>query len=180
MIDYILTAAVGISAGVTALTSAVPAAAAVHAGAVSADSGDPGDGEYARREGHGRGVYSADVSVYRDAADRDRGGWRPDVSGAGAHPMPVATMPPPMPATVQYLGWWLLLKAFASGCAAMTGVEAVSNGVMAFGEPRAKKAQRTLTVIIAILMVLLFGTAYLAKSYQIMAMDPELAATRAC
>jgi hypothetical protein len=67
----------------------------------------------------------------------------------------------------------MLIKAFASGCAAMTGVEAVSNGVMAFGEPRAKNAQRTLTVIIAILTVLLFGIAYLAKIYQIMPMEPE-------
>ncbi len=75
--------------------------------------------------------------------------------------------------TVKYLGIWMLMKAFASGCAAMTGVEAVSNGVMAFGEPRAKKAQRTLTVIIAILMVLLFGISYLAKTYGIMAMEPE-------
>jgi hypothetical protein len=54
----------------------------------------------------------------------------------------------------------------------MTGVEAVSNGVMAFRDPRTKNAQRTLTVIIAILMVLLLGTAWLANKYQIMAMDP--------
>ena len=40
-------------------------------------------------------------------------------------------------------------------------------------EPRAKKAQRTLTVIIAILMVLLFGIAYLAKLYRVMPMDPD-------
>src|ERR1035441_5188468 len=71
-----------------------------------------------------------------------------------------------------YLTLWLLLKAFSNGCAAMTGVEAVSNGVMAFREPRAKQAQRTLTVIIGILIILLFGTAWLAKKYQIMAMDP--------
>ena len=69
----------------------------------------------------------------------------------------------------------MLMKAFASGCAAMTGVEAVSNGVMAFGEPRVKRAQRTLTVIIGILMVLLFGIAYLAKVYQVMPMEPEAA-----
>jgi len=67
---------------------------------------------------------------------------------------------------------WMLMKAFSNGCAAMTGVEAVSNGVMAFREPRAKQAQRTLTVIIGILIILLFGTAWLANKYQIMAMDP--------
>ena len=71
--------------------------------------------------------------------------------------MPVVAPPPALPATVKYLGIWLLLKTFSNGCAAMTGVEAVSNGVMAFDEPRAKKAQRTLTVIIGILVVLLFG-----------------------
>jgi amino acid transporter len=74
--------------------------------------------------------------------------------------------------TFKLIGVWLLLKAFSNGCAAMTGVEAVSNGVMAFGEPRTKNAQRTLTVIIGILIILLFGTAWLANKYQIMAMDP--------
>jgi amino acid transporter len=91
---------------------------------------------------------------------------------AGGHPHPMAVMPQPVPATVTYLGWWLLLKAFSNGCAAMTGVEAVSNGVMAFREPRARNAQLTLTVIIAILIVLLYGTAWLAQKYAIMAMDP--------
>jgi amino acid transporter len=91
----------------------------------------------------------------------------------GGHPVPMAPIPPALPATVGTLGTWMLLKAFASGCAAMTGVEAVSNGVMAFGEPRVKRAQRTLTVIIGILMVLLFGIAYLAKAYRVMPMDPD-------
>jgi hypothetical protein len=67
------------------------------------------------------------------------------------------------------------MKTFASGCAAMTGVEAVSNGVMAFGEPRAKKAQSTLTIIIGILIVLLFGIAYLSRAYGITAMEPDAA-----
>ncbi len=92
---------------------------------------------------------------------------------SGFHPVPVQALPPALPQTVKYLGLWMLMKAFSSGCAAMTGVEAVSNGVMAFGEPRAKKAQATLTIIIAILIVLLFGTAWLAKTYGIMAMDPD-------
>ena len=88
----------------------------------------------------------------------------------GGHPVPAAALPHP---TIKLIGYWLLLKAFSNGCAAMTGVEAVSNGVMAFREPRTKNAQRALTVIISILIVLLFGTAWLAKKYQIMAMDPS-------
>src|ERR1017187_5808837 len=87
----------------------------------------------------------------------------------GGHPVSQVTLASP---TIKLIGIWLLMKAFSNGCAAMTGVEAVSNGVMAFGEPRTKNAQRTLTVIIGILIVLLFGTAWLAKKYQIMAMDP--------
>ena len=54
----------------------------------------------------------------------------------------------------------------------MTGVEAVSNGVMAFREPRVKNAQLALTVIMGTLVIMLFGTAWLAKKYGIMAMDP--------
>ena len=87
------------------------------------------------------------------------------------HGHPIAHQVPLAHPTIKLIGYWLLLKAFSNGCAAMTGVEAVSNGVMAFKEPRAKQAQRTLTVIIGILIVLLFGTAWLAQKYQIMAMD---------
>jgi hypothetical protein len=54
----------------------------------------------------------------------------------------------------------------------MTGVEAVSNGVMAFREPRAKSARTTLTIIIAILMLMLAGIAYVARAYHIGATRP--------
>jgi hypothetical protein len=70
------------------------------------------------------------------------------------------------------LSAWLLLKSFASGCTAMTGVEAVSNGVTAFRDPVVKTAQRTLTAIIAILIVLLAGIAFLCRAYQIGATNP--------
>jgi amino acid transporter len=89
----------------------------------------------------------------------------------GGHP--IANPMPLGPPTLKLIGIWLLMKAFSNGCAAMTGVEAVSNGVMAFRTPRSQNAQRTLTVIIGILILMLFGTAWLAKKYQIMAMDPS-------
>ncbi len=53
--------------------------------------------------------------------------------------------------------YWLLLKVFASGCTALTGVEAVSNGVKAFREPAVDNARRSLTVIIFLLAVMLAG-----------------------
>jgi len=48
-------------------------------------------------------------------------------------------------------GLWILTREFASGCTAMTGVEAVSNGVSAFRDPPVHHARRTLTAIIALL-----------------------------
>jgi hypothetical protein len=85
--------------------------------------------------------------------------------------------PPPVVATAAHLAPWLLifllLKAFSNGCAAMTGVEAVSNGVTAFKEPRSENANRALTVIIGILIILLFGLSYVARAYGVTAMDPD-------
>src|SRR6202167_2568277 len=172
MIDYILTAAVGISAGVTAMTSALPRfqphtlalcllilaiLAVVNLRGVK----DTGTAFIVPTFLFiGTLMTLIVVGVFKTIA-------------AGGHPLPVTALPPPLPQTVQYLGLWMLLKAFSSGCAAMTGVEAVSNGVMAFREPRARNAQYALTVIIGILIVLLYGTAWLTKHYQIMAMDPD-------
>jgi Amino acid permease len=67
--------------------------------------------------------------------------------------------------------WWLLVRAFASGCTAMTGVEAVSNGVSAFREPTVEHAHRTLMAIVLILGLLLAVIAYLAQAYGVGAMD---------
>jgi hypothetical protein len=89
----------------------------------------------------------------------------------GGHPVPVIA-PPKVKSAVEGISLWLLLKAFASGCTALTGVEAVSNGVKAFREPRTKSAQNTLTMIIAILIMLLAGIAYLVRVYHIAATEP--------
>jgi amino acid transporter len=80
-----------------------------------------------------------------------------------------------LPIGTSLLPFWLLLKVFASGCTAMTGVEAVSNGVNAFREPTQKNAKRTLTIIIALLMVFLAGIALLCRFYAIGATDPTSA-----
>ncbi|HMF53768.1 MAG TPA: APC family permease, partial [Edaphobacter sp.] len=172
MIDYILTAAVGISAGVTALTSAVPE---LHHHTLSICL-----------------VILVLLAVVNLRGVKDTGAafiiptflfvgslLTIIVVGAvraflsGGHPVPVVAPPPPAVQTVKYLSLWLLMKTFASGCAAMTGVEAVSNGVMAFEEPRAKRAQRTLTIIVGTLIVLLFGIAWLSKAYGVTAMEPD-------
>ena len=175
MIDYILTAAVGISAGVTAVTSAIPRLAphtlllclfilAMLALVNMRGVKDTG-AAFMLPTGLFIGTLLATICV---------GVFK--VFASNFHPVAVEAFPAPTPAQGHFIGLalvWLIMKAFSSGCAAMTGVEAVSNGVMAFSEPRAKKAQITLTVIIGILIVLLFGTAWLARAYGIMAMMPD-------
>jgi amino acid transporter len=90
---------------------------------------------------------------------------------SGGHPQPLAELPSPsQPQTT--ISVWLFLKAFAAGCTAMTGVEAVSNGVPVFKEPVVKSARLTLTFIVAILIILLIGIAYLVSAYHITATEP--------
>ncbi|MBV9489068.1 MAG: APC family permease [Verrucomicrobia bacterium] len=90
---------------------------------------------------------------------------------SGGHPQPVDPLPQ-RPAAHEQITLWLFLKAFAAGCTAMTGVEAVSNGVQAFKAPAVDSARRTLTLIVAILILLLLGIAYLVSVYGITATDP--------
>jgi hypothetical protein len=97
------------------------------------------------------------------------GAWQ--VLHSAGHPHPVTPLPM-VPAATAAVSFWLLLKVFSSGCTAMTGVEAVSNGVMAFRDDTRKNAKATLTIIIALLAILLAGIALLCRAYRIAATDP--------
>jgi len=169
MVDYMLNVAVGISAGIGALTSAIPelhhytlwlCLAVLLVITVVNLRGTREAGlawsvpTYTFVLGLGFtilwGVYQAFVS--------------------GGHPHPVVP-PPAVPQAAEAVTLWLLLRAFASGCTAMTGVEAVSNGVSAFRDPPVRHAHATLSAIVVILGFLLLGIAHLAKVYGITAMD---------
>jgi amino acid transporter len=168
--DYILTAAVGISAGVGALVSAVPFllphTVLICVGILVVIT-----------ILNLRGVRDAGVAfmlptyLFVGTLLVTIAGGIVRVLLSGGHPVPVTPLPPP-PVMTEAVSLWLLLKVFASGCTALTGVEAVSNGVKAFREPGVKNAQRTLTVIILILAILLAGISYLVKVYGIAATDP--------
>jgi amino acid transporter len=170
MIDYVLTAAVGISAGVGALVSAFPRLLPHTLGLcllillfitiINL-----------------RGLRQAGIVfmvptylfIFSLLAAVGIGVFKSITSGG--HPAAVIPPPAALPAAAG-IGVWLLLQSFASGCTAMTGVEAVSNGVMAFKEPATKTAQRTLTIIIALLILMLGGIAFLVRAYHIAATDP--------
>ncbi len=171
MIDYVLTASVGISAGVGALISAVPS---LQPHTLLLCLGVLVILTLVNMRGvHDTGIvfmiptYLFTLTLLVVIAV---GGWQ--VFASGGHPQAVSPMPAVPSATMAVAGWWLLLKVFSSGCTAMTGVEAVSNGVMAFREPRRRNAKTTLTIIIVLLAILLAGIALLCRAYRIAATDP--------
>lgn len=68
---------------------------------------------------------------------------------------------------------FLLCRAFAAGCTALTGVEAISNGVMVFKSPEWQNARRTLLYMIGILATMFLGITYLAYVYQIVPQEGQ-------
>ena len=82
--------------------------------------------------------------------------------GGGLHFIPLDPEQIHELAGVEAVGWFLVLHAFASGGAAVTGVEAISNGVPAFKEPSWKNASQTLVIMGATLGVMFFGISWLA------------------
>jgi amino acid transporter len=168
--DYILTAAVGISAGVGALVSAVPSllphTVTLCVGILLVITILNLRG--VREAGT---AFAIPTYLFVGTLLITIVGGILRVLLSGGHATPVVAPPPP-PAMTTAVTFWLLLKVFASGCTALTGVEAVSNGVKAFREPTVKNAQRTLSVIIFLLAVLLAGISYLVQVYGIAATDP--------
>jgi amino acid transporter len=171
MIDYLLNVAVGISAGIGALVSAVPSllphtlalclAVLVILTVVNLRGVKEAGTAFVAPTYLFVGTLTLVILV---------GFYKVVVSGG--HPIAVVSPPQALPGALQAVGLWILVRAFASGCTALTGVEAVSNGVQAFRKPVVPAARATLTAIIAILVVLLGGIAVLVRYYGIMATDP--------
>ena len=170
LLDYVLVVAVGISAGVGALVSAVPSlqphtlalclAILITIAMINL-----------------RGVRESGIAfilpTYLFVATLGIVivlGLMKTWVGGGV-PAPVVA-PPALPAATAAASAWLLLRAFASGCTAMTGVEAVSNGVAVFRDPGVRNARTTLAIIVGILIALLAGIGYLARAYEIGATEP--------
>lgn len=82
----------------------------------------------------------------------------------GLPPAPSAELTHPATET---FGLWLILRAFSSGCTALTGVEAISNGVQAFKEPVSRNAAKTLASMVALLLTMFIGISFLANAVHI-------------
>jgi len=82
-------------------------------------------------------------------------------------------VPSPIPAAVDSLSAFLVLRAFASGCAALTGTEAISDGVPAFKPPEWQNARTTLTWMATLLGVLFLGISFFAVQLQIVPQEHE-------
>jgi amino acid transporter len=156
--DYILTVAVSVTAGVLALSSAAPSLSA-HKVAISL-------------------LFVVLLTVVNLRGVRESGilfaiptyafvAAMLAMIGTGIGKCAVGTctqahVPDPLAAGAGAVGVFVVLRAFASGAAALTGVEAISNGVSAFRPPPGKNAARTLLIMGAIAITLFIGVSYLA------------------
>jgi amino acid transporter len=152
MTDYILTVAVSIASGVAAITSAVPS--------LSAETVPIGVGVIAvLLAGNLRGVRqagaisAAPTYLFIAAIVALVGVGLVDAAGRGFHPTPT-----PRLTVTEGVGVLLVLRAFASGSTAMTGIEAISNAVPAFTPVEWRNARTSLTWMIGLLIALFAGT----------------------
>jgi amino acid transporter len=168
LIDYVLTVAVSVAAGVAAVTSALPALfgyrvwiciAAVATVAVANLRGIRESGK----------IFAAPTYLFVTSL------LSLVVYGAAATLLDLVPEAPYQPHApgLEGIGLFLLLRAFASGCAALTGVEAVSDGVPAFKPPEAHNARIVLTWLGGILIVLFLGITFLAYDLGIVPREHE-------
>ena len=168
LVDYVLTVAVSIAAGVAAVTSAIPAAHDHRVGLCLFFIVLLAIGNLRGVRESGR-IFAAPTYFFLAAMFTMlvAGAYR--VLTGIAVPMAAAEAAPPVAA----LSTFLVLRAFANGCTAMTGVEAISNGVPAFKAPEDRNAAATLVLMAGLCVTLFLGTTLLAHAYRVMPVADE-------
>jgi len=168
LVDYVLTVSVSVAAGVAAITSAVPSLIgyrvplAIFFIAFVTLANLRGVRESSNIFALPTYIFVVSILLMTSV------GWFKHLFYG---PGPVLTVEAPAPA--QGLTTFLVLRAFASGCAALTGVEAISNGVPAFRPPESRNANITLTWMAAISVTMFIGITSLAHLYGIIPHEGE-------
>jgi amino acid transporter len=167
LVDYVLTVAVSVAAGVAAITSAVPewSRHKVVIGIVCVAAIALANIRGVRESGR---IFA--VPTYAFIASFLL------LIGVGAWRLLTGSLPPAAPpavAATEPLVWFLVLRAFASGCTAMTGTEAISNGIPAFRPPESRNAAITLGWMAAILGTLFIGITALATTLGVLPTPTE-------
>jgi amino acid transporter len=158
LVDYVLTVAVSVTAGVLALTSVAPSLAAHKVGLSLAFVA-------LLTVVNLRGVRESGILFALPTYSFVAAMYVLVATGVGKcvfATCPQAHVPDPVTAGVGTAGIFVLVRAFASGAVALTGVEAISNGVSAFRRPRGRNAAQTLAVLGVISITLFLGVSYLA------------------
>lgn len=159
IIDYVLNAAVGVSAGIEAITAAFPALypdrvwLCLAALALITGANLWGVGESARLFIVPTLAFIAGIAVV--------------IGGGLLRARSAVPLSHRLPAATDTVGMLLLLKAFANGCSALTGVEAIANTVPAFREPRVRRAQHTELWLGVVLGAMLVGLAVLIRKFAV-------------
>lgn len=168
LVDYVLTVAVSITAGVAAVISAFPALAPyrIEIGLAVIAFVALINLRGVRESGLFFAIptYGFILSLFAMLAF---GAFRSATTGFPA-PLPPGSLP-----MEQALTWFLILRAFASGCAALTGIEAVANGVQAFAAPSAKRASQVLGALAVMLTIMFVGITWLAHGFNIVPAEHE-------
>jgi amino acid transporter len=164
MIDYVLTVAVSVAAGVAALTSAIPSL-------------------FMHREALGLvAIFFIVVMNLRGVRESGKFFAIPTYFAIGALGLMVIigtvksflttaappTASPGLPLEIEGLSLFLVLRAFAAGCAVVTGMEVISNGVKAFRHPESKNASTTMLWMSTILASLFMGISWMAYHYGVL------------
>lgn len=171
MIDYVLTVSVSVAAGVAAVTSAVPVllphreALGLLAILIVVIVNLRGLRESGRIFAVPTFLFIGSIFVMLAVglAQFLLGRSGPMAAGQGGNPVPA----------VEGLTLFLLLRAFSSGCTALTGMETISNGVSAFKRPESKNAAMTMVGMATILGTMFLGISALAYHFGILPKDDE-------
>jgi amino acid transporter len=168
LIDYILTVSVSVAGGVVAITSALPA---LHPYLIPLSLLFTGFVAYANLRGVRESGALFAIPTYgfilAMVAMIAWGGYKAWIGGPVHQQVIADTSQALAPITL-----FLVLRAFAAGCTALTGIEAVSNGVQAFRAPESKNAAKTLRAMALILSVLFIGIGLIAIRLPVMSLLP--------